>query len=241
MATSVSSPRRSWLSRPTAALVALGGFARFPIRQGQRKMKSVVGAKRIESQGIDMARRSSLRLDGVNARLGALPRSLVITIAGLLVFVGSPHAEAYHGQTRSTIGAPFSGRWGNGVGTVPTGHHIVFGGDWSVDFYAGPGTAVRPKLWSDDWQNAATLKVTSLRMTCSSGVYGHGGRSVRVSVTIKGATVGWVDYSHTRERSFIYHGGEGSQSGFRPRLYGCIRLLIQPRRAFGQDLLRRAQ
>ncbi len=83
------------------------------------------------------------------------------------------------------VGMPFPGKYGK---ESPSTHHSS--GDWSIDLYAIPGTAVRVKV-----VNSASVPlkmvVNNVRTTC-----GTAGRSVRIDLYRNNVKLGWIDYGH---------------------------------------------
>lgn len=84
------------------------------------------------------------------AMLDISSRHVVLASIAVLTFVLAflpAEAIAGHHVNEDYIFVPYAGRWANASDseTWPSNHHIPYGGDWSVDYYASSGT--RRILW----------------------------------------------------------------------------------------------
>lgn len=113
--------------------------------------------------------------------------AVIVMLVTAVVLVGSLVTPASAAQDQATIGSPLPGE----VTSVPGSHHIVVGGDWSMDVGADPGTAVRPRF--TDVTDNLELHITRVFESCSTG---NGGAAATVSVTVGGTEVGVVHYLH---------------------------------------------
>jgi hypothetical protein len=125
--------------------------------------------------------------------LSALGLGIVV-----LVPVGTaPSASA--GGPPVIIESSFSGS----MSSHPDGHHTAVNfrdpetgnsADWSADYAAAAGTAVKPRL---SGPSGMTLAVADIAPSCSNG---GGGTGVKVSVADSdGSTIGTVSYLHLAE------------------------------------------
>lgn len=112
-------------------------------------------------------------------------------VLGAAIFITAPDVVlASHGTDHQVVvGAPHGGQ----ITSAPGQHHVPYGGDWSMDLATGAGTPVRVRL--SHASGSLSLTVRSVRSACAAGI-AYGGRLVEVGVTVGGAYLGWILYSH---------------------------------------------
>jgi len=138
-----------------------------------------------------MNQQTPLRRRGwVRVRRGGL-----LAVAFLLAMLGftSPASAA---EPAVWIGSPLSATWPTGS-SLPTQHHIVYGGDWSADLQSVSVGA--PVLLYAAPQNGTTpvnAVVEVVRPACASGVVADGGYRVTVGLFTGGTKIGTATYAH---------------------------------------------
>jgi hypothetical protein len=94
------------------------------------------------------------------------------------------------------VGSPLSATWPTGS-SLPSQHHIVYGGDWSADLQSvAVGAPVVLYAAPQDGQTAVNAVVEVVRPACASGVIADGGYRVTVGLFTGGTKIGTVTYAH---------------------------------------------
>lgn len=109
------------------------------------------------------------------------------------------------------LGMPFSDRWT--INETPATHHRPGGGDWAIDLFGTPGTAVQVQLANPSGQ--LSLNVESRWTSCG----GAAGTGVKIRVRVDGQDVGWISYAHLDQAVGIGPIANGSVIG-RTKLWG---------------------
>jgi hypothetical protein len=124
-----------------------------------------------------------------SSKTGGNPGAIVIlqNDGNLVVYKGSTALWSRFGTSGpiAKILGPLSS---GSVSSSAASHHIVYGGDWSMDVAGGGDVNARFS------GNAVSLYVEHVGAACSAPA--NGGLKVRVRVSVAGATLGTVTYSH---------------------------------------------
>ncbi len=131
-----------------------------------------------------------MRLTRVAVGVGVL---VTIAAAAFTATAGAHHAPSLPAVN---VQPPFSGYWDRFGYAPPSSHHIVYGGDWSVDMYRSPGSTVRVRAWPVSQQGGVAYRIAEVRRACGSGVYSHGGNRVKVDFHYAGKHIGHAWYAH---------------------------------------------
>jgi Ricin-type beta-trefoil lectin domain-like len=123
--------------------------------------------------------------------------SPIVALVVCLAVYGVRIVQANHYNNPDAVQAPFAGKWGDGGsggGEKPYTHPIRLGSDWSVDYYAVPGTAGYYRAQSTS--GTVSGNIDSTGSACSDPNL-NGGRQYRVQVqnTVNGSR-GHVWYLH---------------------------------------------
>lgn len=127
---------------------------------------------------------------------GNRPRLLVAVALALIPLLGiggmgvpAAARDGVAATARVWVKMPFSGYWDRFGLSHPSEHPTR--GDWAVDLYAAPGTAVRARIRGRPG-TVVELRVDSVYPTCAWA----GGKTVTLGVYADGARIGWVAYAH---------------------------------------------
>lgn len=140
------------------------------------------------------------------------------SFGGLLLLIAwvPMDAKASHYVNPDYVIVPFTGTWANASDsdTWPWIHHLAYGGDWSIDYYASAGTS---GIYDPAPSNGGSMTgtVVAFQVACANPMYNGGWRySVDVNNSISG-TRGYVTYAHVdpinpADGLFYTWGGPGS-------------------------------
>jgi hypothetical protein len=99
------------------------------------------------------------------------------------------------------VGSPVNGHWPTNTDSLPANHHIVYGGDWSVDLQGvGAGQSVYLYAAPQNGYSSVSAKVEIVRPACASGNPADGGYRVTVGMYNGGTKVGTATYAHIQPR-----------------------------------------
>lgn len=125
--------------------------------------------------------------------LATVAALMVASAAMLQVPVQAHHKPSFPGVN---VQPPCTGYWDKFGGSSPRNHHIVVGGDWSVDYFCSPGTAAQARAWPVSQQGAVAYRIAQVSRACRSGNYSMGGDAVKVEFHYGGYNVGFAWFLH---------------------------------------------
>ena len=94
------------------------------------------------------------------------------------------------------IGSPVNGIWAWVTSSLPANHHIVYGGDWSVDLPTGGGQDVILYAAPQYSSLSVTTVVEEVAPACGSGRISDGGYRVAVGIYNGSSKIGRAVYAH---------------------------------------------